>query len=197
MRLQINKTSDMEAWSDSGYWRRAQPLLRRAAATSTARRPTRHFGFATAPAARQAQRGVLPGAGVYRTCGECRLPGPSLLCWQQIIRPARHSVRRRRCSVRHEWSRGGSRLRAAAQFLLPTRWLFFRPRGHGAENPIQPPSCAPAKAGFAGFIAPLRTASKQSFRVWVGPTHERTDAERLHTRVHQQLGYSGMVVRNE
>lgn len=53
------------------------------------------------------------------------------------------------------------------------------------------------KAGFAGFIAPLRTASKQSFRVWVGPTHERTDAERLHTRVHQQLGYSGMVVRNE
>ncbi|MBI2800531.1 MAG: SPOR domain-containing protein [Gammaproteobacteria bacterium] len=53
------------------------------------------------------------------------------------------------------------------------------------------------KAGFAGFIAPLRTASKPSFRVWVGPTHERTDAERLHTRVHQQLGYSGMVVRNE
>ncbi|MGH8598070.1 MAG: SPOR domain-containing protein, partial [Gammaproteobacteria bacterium] len=52
-------------------------------------------------------------------------------------------------------------------------------------------------AGFAAFLSPLRSAEKTAYRVRIGPTATREDAERLHTRLAQTLGYAGMIVRNE
>ncbi|MSR16009.1 MAG: SPOR domain-containing protein [Gammaproteobacteria bacterium] len=52
-------------------------------------------------------------------------------------------------------------------------------------------------AGFEAFLAPLEKANKRSFRVRVGATSTRQEAERLHAHLAQSLGYAGMVVRNE
>ncbi len=53
------------------------------------------------------------------------------------------------------------------------------------------------EAGFTAFLTPLEHANKRQFRVRVGTTATRQEAERLHARLAQTLGYTGMVVRNE
>jgi cell division septation protein DedD len=53
------------------------------------------------------------------------------------------------------------------------------------------------KAGFAAFLAPLEHDDRRSYRVRVGPAATRENAERLHARLAQTLGYTGMVVRNQ
>lgn len=53
------------------------------------------------------------------------------------------------------------------------------------------------KAGFEAFVTPLMQHNKTAYRVRVGRTGTRPEAERLHARLAQTLGYTGMVVRNE
>jgi DedD protein len=53
------------------------------------------------------------------------------------------------------------------------------------------------KAGFPAFLAPLERDDRRSYRVRVGQASTREDAERLHARLAQTLGYTGMVVRNQ
>jgi DedD protein len=53
------------------------------------------------------------------------------------------------------------------------------------------------QAGFDAFVSPLSKANKRSYRVRVGTTPTRQEAERLHAQLAQRLGYTGMVVRNE
>jgi len=53
------------------------------------------------------------------------------------------------------------------------------------------------KAGFEAFVTPLMQHNKPAYRVRVGRTDTRPEAERLHARLAQTLGYTGMIVRNE
>lgn len=53
------------------------------------------------------------------------------------------------------------------------------------------------QAGFEAFVAPLTQDNKRAYRVRVGQTDTRGQAERLHARLAQTLGYTGMIVRNE
>lgn len=52
-------------------------------------------------------------------------------------------------------------------------------------------------AGFDAFVTPLSSHGKRSYRVRVGGTRSREEAERLHARLSRELGFSGMVVRAE
>jgi len=53
------------------------------------------------------------------------------------------------------------------------------------------------KAGFGAYIAPLATSGKPSYRVRVGGSTNRQEAERVHARLSRELGFSGMVVKAE
>lgn len=53
------------------------------------------------------------------------------------------------------------------------------------------------KAGFEAFVAPIEARGKRSYRVRLGGTSNRQEAERLHARLTRELGYSGMVVKGD
>jgi DedD protein len=53
------------------------------------------------------------------------------------------------------------------------------------------------KAGFEASVVPLDTNGKVSYRVWVGGNTNHQEAARLHVRLHQELGVSGMLVRGD
>ena len=53
------------------------------------------------------------------------------------------------------------------------------------------------EAGFTASVEPLETRGKVSYRVRVGSKANRGQAERLHIRLQQELGVSGMLVRGD
>lgn len=51
--------------------------------------------------------------------------------------------------------------------------------------------------GFQAFVAPLQVDGKQSFRVRVSGGEDRVAAEATRSRLREELGYSGMILRGD
>lgn len=51
--------------------------------------------------------------------------------------------------------------------------------------------------GFQAFVSPLQVDGKQSFRVRVSGGKDRAAAEAMRSRLREELGYSGMIVRGD
>jgi len=51
--------------------------------------------------------------------------------------------------------------------------------------------------GFQAFVSPLQVDGKQSFRVRVSGGKDRVAAEAMRSRLREELGYSGMIVRGD
>jgi DedD protein len=51
--------------------------------------------------------------------------------------------------------------------------------------------------GFQAFVSPLQVDGKQSFRVRVSGGKDRVAAEAMRSRLREELGYSGMILRGD